>query len=244
MTTRRNFLKNTALTTAAITIPGTAIASVDNWAKMEPKYDYWKKMEPKFYSPLYTPSNYRPLEDIEKARIEFINRFDIPNLCTDIIDGKPIIIPEEYYIDDEQWAITKYGVEKRIVKRKSYAFMSKKFPHNIISLKEHNEAVNRSTVYIPAFVIAVKEKNASFAFKKINKFIRQEINSCLDKTWDGYAKLVISQSFNKYDMVFWRDGEYEQDGVQSIDHMVENHKSEFYAMRIGIVGFNADKTIS
>lgn len=171
-TTRRNFLKNTALTTAAIAVPGTAIASVDNWAKMDSN-------SPKSFSQLLTPIRWQSPEILEKTNIEFINQFDIHHLCTDIIYGKPIIIPEEYYIDDEQWAITKYGVGKRIVKRKSYAFMSKKFPHNIISLKEHNEAVNRSTVYIPAFVIAVKEKNASFAFKKINKFIRQEINSCL-----------------------------------------------------------------
>ncbi len=240
MTTRRNFLKNTALTTAAITIPGTAIASVDNWAKMEPK----------FYSPIYVPVDWQlpqSVEDINK--IEFINQFDVPILCTDIIDGKPIIIPEEYYIDDMKCTKTKF-LDGYIYKHKIYACMNIKHPHNLISFKDAQTMASESFVVIPTFIIAVKEKCSYTAFFKIENFIKQEINSFLNKPFGlekqkpDYAKLVISQSFNKYDMIYHGDRKYEQDGAQYVDYMEENHKSEFYAMRIGITGFNNEQSMA
>lgn len=254
-TTRRNFLKNTALTTAAITIPGTAIASVDNWAKMEPKY----------YSPIHVPGDWELPQSVEDInRINLINQFDVPYLCNDIIQGSPIIIPEKYYIDDMQFASKSKDIQfaskskdiQIMSKKKSYACISRKYPHNGCSFKENCNSSEFLAVYVPTYVIAVKEKNTYIAFEKIEKFIRQEINSYFNdkrmfwntigenKQNQDYVKLLISQTFGKYDMKYKRDLEYEQDGVQSIDHMVENHKSEFYAMRIGIVGFNADKTIS
>lgn len=135
--------------------------------------------------------------------------------------------------------------------------MNSKYPHGIIPFKEAYPYNNKNNfVYISTFVIVVKETDPYIAFAKIEKFVRHEIKECLSQeyfTWDhkkpDYAKLVITQPFGKYDLVYKQYGnnpreEYKQDGVQSIDYIEPNFNSEFYAIRIGIVGFDSDKTMT
>lgn len=88
MFNRRNFLKNLSLGTLTLTIPKITYANVKNWTLLESK----------FYSPIHVPDNW------QLTNKEIIEGFNGYPLCTDIIEGSPIYISEQYYVDNIKWA--------------------------------------------------------------------------------------------------------------------------------------------
>lgn len=223
---RRNFIKNTALGAAAITVPGTAIAGVDNWAMMD---------------------NQSNAEVVNKSLSDIIHQsgFIFDNMITrDVTDL-------DYHSKNRKYIEKNYKKEDDNIgggywedNLGKYCIVSTKAPNQVLSLEEAWKQNWQDYVTIPSFVVFSKANSFIKAYCDIEPYIHREIISALKA--GEYGVLTITQPLAKYDYKPNRKtGEiasHEKHGIASTGALIPNEESDLYAINVGIATFNKTMT--
>lgn len=226
MSNRRNFLKNSLIGASIFTIPKFSFGQVSNWENMDS---------------ISTSS-----EDDEKRLINaFENLFKNAKIGEEYMEN--LFIDPSYY--EENYNCTKLWWDKY----PNYVYLDFN-THKLLTCKDidYLNFTCDKYLFVPGFIFAARMNNNSikslsdgyyFIINEIikeMKFVWKECKTSYYSPLD--AKLVIMQKFGKYNVRYYKEENFKEDGIQPMsESLIPNQNSNILAMRVGMCIFNSEK---